>query len=385
MTLPELSRDEIARYARHIILDEIGLEGQQRLKAASILCVGTGGLGAPVLMYLAAAGIGRLGVCDFDVVDESNLHRQIIHDTSAVGRPKVESARARLVEINPHVEVTIHDRALTRGNALEIIGGYDLVADGTDNFATRYLVNDACVILGKPNAYASIFKFEGQASVFNYQGGPNYRDLFPEPPPPGSVPSCAEGGVLGVLPGVMGCIQATEAIKIALGRDDTLSGRLLLYDALAMRFRELRLRKNPELAPITELADYEALCGELQGGAVQPTADAAAPFQTITAKEARQRLDQDWRPYVLDVRKPHEADISRLEFTDRLQPHEKLAAIAAELPRDRDILVHCKMGVRSAKACTALVEAGFEPGRIYNLAGGINAWAKDVDPSLTRY
>lgn len=385
MTLPELSKDEVARYSRHLILDEVGMEGQRRLKAASVLCVGTGGLGAPVLMYLAAAGIGRLGICDFDRVDESNLQRQVIHGTSSVGRPKVASARERIADINPHVEVTVHEEALTSDNALRVLEPYDVVADGTDNFPTRYLVNDACVLLGKPNAYASIFKFEGQASVFNYRGGPNYRDLFPEPPPPGLVPSCAEGGVLGVLPAVMGSIQATEAIKIVLGRGDTLSGRLLLYDALAMRFRELKVRKSPDTLKIERLIDYRQFCGIPGREAAPADGEAVERFQRLGVEEAKRRLDDGWGPYVLDVRKPHEAAIVRLGFADRLQPHEEVATIAAELPRDRDVLVHCKTGIRSAKACTALVAAGLAPERVFNLDGGITAWAKEIDTSLPIY
>ncbi len=385
MTLPELSKEEIARYSRHLILDEVGMQGQRRLKDSAVLCVGAGGLGCPLLMYLAAAGVGRIGIVDFDVVDTSNLQRQILHGTSAVGQPKVLSAARRVADINPHVQIDTFEEALTSENALRILAPYDVVVDGTDNFPTRYLVNDACVILGKPNVYGSIFKFEGQASVFNHQGGPNYRDLYPEPPPPGLVPSCAEGGVLGILPGVIGCIQATETIKILLGQGDTLSGRLLLYDALSMEFRQLKLRRDPNLRPITELIDYQQFCG-------MPTndhdADATAvdePFQRIDVETAKARLDAGWKPYVLDVRRSAEAEIVRFDWADRLQPHAEVGSIADELPRNRDILIHCKMGGRSAKACAALAAAGLEPQHLFNLDGGIVGWAEKVDSSLPTY
>jgi len=385
MSLPELNRDEIARYSRHLILDEVGMEGQRRLKGSSVLCIGTGGLGSPLLMYLAAAGVGRIGIVDFDVVDTSNLQRQVLHGTSTVGVPKVQSAASRIADINPHVQVDIFEEALTSENAIRIFEPYDVVVDGTDNFPTRYLVNDACVILGKPNVYGSIFKFEGQASVFNYQGGPHYRDLYPEPPPPGLVPSCAEGGVLGILPGVIGCIQATETLKILLGRGDTLSGRLLLYDAMAMTFQELKLRKDPKLAPITELIDYQQFCGMPANDHDQSPVTEDEPFQRIDVLAARDRLNTGWKPYVLDVRRESEAEIVRLDWADRLQPHGEVAAISDELPRDRDILVHCKVGGRSAKACVALAELGFEPERLFNLDGGIVGWAKQVDPTLPTY
>ena len=279
--LPALTPDEIARFSRHLILDEVGMEGQRKLKGSSVLCIGTGGLGSPLLMYLAAAGVGRIGIVDFDVVDASNLQRQVLHGTASVGRPKVQSAAERIKDINPHVQIDIYEEALTSDNALDIVRPYDVVVDGTDNFPTRYLVNDACVILGKPNVYGSIFKFEGQASVFNYQGGPNYRDLYPEPPPPGLVPSCAEGGVLGILPGVIGCIQATETIKILLGKGDTLSGRLLLYDALGMTFRQLKLRRDPNLKPITELIDYQQFCGMPANDHERDEAAVEEPFQRL--------------------------------------------------------------------------------------------------------
>jgi len=336
-------------------------------------------------MYLAAAGVGRIGIVDFDVVDASNLQRQILHGTSSVGQPKVASAAARVADINPHVQIDIYEEALTSENALRILEPYDVVVDGTDNFPTRYLVNDACVLLGKPNVYGSIFKFEGQASVFNYQGGPNYRDLYPEPPPPGLVPSCAEGGVLGILPGVIGCIQATETIKILLGQGDTLSGRLLLYDALGMQFRQLKLRRDPNLQPVTELIDYQQFCGmpandhDVDGVAIDE------PFQRVDVLTAKARLDAGWKPYVLDVRRSAEAQIVRFDWADRLQPHADVGAIVDELPRDRDILIHCKMGGRSAKACAALAAAGLQAQHLFNLDGGIVGWAEKVDTTLPTY
>jgi len=375
---PDLSAEEIGRYSRHLMLEEVGMEGQKRLKAGSVLCVGTGGLGSPVLMYLAAAGVGRIGVVDFDVVDRSNLQRQIIHGTGSVGRAKVRSAADRIAELNPNIRVDLYEEAITSDNALRILEPYDIVVDGTDNFPTRYLVNDACVLLGKPYVYGSIFKFEGQASVFNHNGGPNYRDLYPKPPPPGLVPSCAEGGVLGILPGVIGVIQATEVVKLLLGKGDTLSGRLLLYDALAMRFQELQLDPDPHRPPITELVDYEQFCG-FPGGSHDPPSG----YERITARRLAERMESGWVPYVLDVRKPHEAEIVCLDCTDRLHPHDSLAQIAHELPRDRDIVVFCKLGGRSAQAASVLVELGF--GRVFDLEGGIVAWATDVDRSLPVY
>jgi sulfur-carrier protein adenylyltransferase/sulfurtransferase len=380
-----LSSEEIARYSRHLILDEVGMEGQQKLKDASVLCIGTGGLGSPLLMYLAAAGVGRIGIVDFDVVDASNLQRQVIHGTSKVGVAKVTSAAERIADINPHVQVDIFEEALTSENALRILEPYDVVVDGTDNFPTRYLVNDACVILGKPNVYGSIFKFEGQASVFNYQDGPNYRDLYPEPPPPGLVPSCAEGGVLGILPGVIGCIQATETLKILLGKGTTLSGRLMLYDAMNMRFRELKLRRDPDAKPITELIDYVEFCGAPANDHETSSDENAVSFNRIDTTSAKARLDAGWTPFVLDVRGATEAQIVKLDFADRLHPHSDILAIASELPRDRDILIHCKMGGRSAKAAQSLVDAGFNPQRLFNLEGGIVGWAKTVDTSLPTY
>jgi adenylyltransferase/sulfurtransferase len=378
--LPTLTHEEISRYSRHLILGEVGLEGQRKLKAAKVLCVGTGGLGSPLLLYLAAAGVGRIGIVDFDVVDASNLQRQIIHGTSTVGVAKVVSAQSRIRDLNPNVVLDIFEEPLTSDNALQIFADYDVIVDGTDNFPTRYLVNDACVLLGKPNVYGSIFKFEGQATVFNFEGGPNYRDLYPEPPPPGLVPSCAEGGVLGILPGVIGTIQATETLKILLGLGTTLSGRLLLYDAMNMRFRELKLRRDPDARPITHLIDYQGFCGLTSEPEPEP---AAEPFQRISAREAYERRASGWQPYVLDVRKPFEAEIVTTGFADRLQPHEDVLAIVDALPRDRDILVHCKLGGRSAKACEALAAAGFS--RLFNLEGGITAWANEVDPTLPTY
>jgi len=374
---PELSHDEIRRYSRHLILEEVGLEGQQRLKRSAVLCVGTGGLGSPLLLYLAAAGVGRIGIVDFDVVDESNLQRQIIHGTASVGRPKVHSAAERLRDINPHVQLDLYEEPLTSDNALRILAPYDVVVDGTDNFPTRYLVNDACVLLGKPNVYGSIFKFEGQVSVFNHEGGPNYRDLYPEAPPPGLVPSCAEGGVLGILPGVVGTLQATETLKLLLGRGTSLSGRLLLYDALEMRFRELKLRPDPNARPITELVDTDWTC------AVPEPEGAQEAFVRIGGQEVVARREDGWTPYVLDVRKRHEAEIAQIGFADRLTPHDAVSDIADLLPRDRDILIHCKSGGRSAKAAADLASLGFT--RLFNLEGGILAWAQEVDPSIPTY
>jgi len=382
--LPELTKADIERFSRHLILDEVGVQGQRRLKGARVLCVGTGGLGSPLLLYLAAAGVGRIGIVDFDVVDASNLQRQIIHGTAQVGQPKVQSAKARILDINPDCQVDVYEEALDSSNALRIFEPYDVIVDGTDNFPTRYLVNDACVLLGKPNVYGSIFKFEGQATVFNHDGGPNYRDLYPKPPPPGLVPSCAEGGVLGILPGVIGTIQATETVKLLLGKGASLSGRLLLYDALNMRFKELKLRPDPNRQPITELIDYEAFCGmpAIEGEQeVQVTGD--EPFARMGVAEIKQKMDAGWAPFVLDVRKPHEAEIVSLSFVDLLKPHEEVAEIVQDLPRDRDIVVHCKMGGRSAKACAILAEQGFT--RLTNMEGGITAWANEIDTDLPTY
>lgn len=383
--MTELSNEEIARYSRHLILEEVGMEGQKKLKNASVLCVGTGGLGSPLLLYLAAAGVGRIGIVDFDVVDASNLQRQVIHGTSSVGKPKVISARDRILDVNPFVRVDLYEEPLTSQNALRILAPYDVIVDGTDNFPTRYLVNDACVILGKPNVYGSIFRFEGQASVFNYQGGPNYRDLYPEPPPPGLVPSCAEGGVLGVLPGIVGCLQANETLKILLGIGTTLSGRLLLFDALGMKFRELKLRRDPDARAITTLIDYDQFCGvpgASHAGREESPVLEAKTFEKVTVEEASQRLAAGWQPFVLDVRGASEAAIVRFPFADALIPHTEVAARLAEVPKDREILVHCKLGGRSSQAAAVLAEHGY---RAFNLEGGITAWAQRIDPSMPTY
>ncbi len=378
-----LNNEEIARYSRHLILDEVGMAGQTKLKNSSVLCVGTGGLGSPLLLYLAAAGVGRIGIVDFDVVDASNLQRQVIHGTSTVGQRKVLSAKARIHDLNPHVQVDVYEEALSSENALRILGPYDVVVDGTDNFPTRYLVNDACVLLGKPNVYGSIFKFEGQASVFCHGDGPNYRDLYPEPPPPGLVPSCAEGGVLGVLPGIIGTIQATETIKLLLGQGESLSGRLLLFDALTMRFRELKLRRDPEARPITQLIDYDQFCGIPKHSASKELAPTlSGDFARLSVAEIKARLDAGWAPFVLDVRGAAEALIVKLAFADTLIPHTQVAERLSEVPADREILVHCKLGGRSSQACTVLAAAGY---RVTNMEGGITAWAREIDSSLPTY
>jgi molybdopterin/thiamine biosynthesis adenylyltransferase/rhodanese-related sulfurtransferase/molybdopterin converting factor small subunit len=389
--LPTLSNAEIARYSRHLIMPEVGMEGQRRIKAASVLMIGTGGLGAPLGMYLAAAGVGRLGIVDFDVVDESNLQRQIIHGTSDVGRPKVASARDRLSNINPHVHLETHETRLSSENALALFHDYDIIVDGTDNFPTRYLVNDACVLAGKPNVYGSIFRFEGQASVFWAEKGACYRCLYPEPPPPGLVPSCAEGGVLGVLPGIVGAIQANETIKLILGDASgslPLINRLLLFDAWRMRFRELKLRKDPkcpvcgEHPTITELIDYEAFCG-LKPPAQETREADAQQMEEITATELKARLDRGDDLRIIDVREPNEYEIARLPHTT-LIPLGQVANRMDEIDATRETVVHCKMGGRSAKAIETLRRAGFE-GRLINLTGGITAWSNEVDPSVPRY
>ena len=383
--LPQLSNQEILRYSRHLILPEVGLTGQRRLKGAKILMVGTGGLGAPLGLYLAAAGIGRIGIVDFDVVDETNLQRQVIHGTKDVGRPKIDSAAETMQDINPRLEIDKHEVALSSDNALEIIADYDVVVDGTDNFPTRYLVNDACVLLGKPNAYGSIFRFEGQSTVFHHEGGPCYRCLYPEPPPPGLVPSCAEGGVLGILPAVVGSIQATEAVKIVLGKGDSLSGRLLLYDALNMRFRELRLRRNPECLvcgdnpTLRELIDYQQFCGIPQQAA-QEAAEERLP--EISPIDLKARIDDGDDVFVLDVREPHEFEIARIPDTT-LIPLGTLPQHVHELDATADIVVHCKSGVRSGKAQRLLKDMGFS--RVTNLTGGILRWSDEVDPSVPKY
>ena len=381
----QLSKDEYARYSRHIILPEVGLDGQKRLKAASVLCVGTGGLGSPLLLYLAAAGVGRIGIVDFDVVDTSNLHRQIIHGVSWVDKPKIESAKHRILEINPTCQVDLYETRLSAENALEIARPYDLVIDGTDNFPTRYLVNDVCVLLDKPNVYGSIFRFEGQATVFNYEGGPNYRDLYPEPPPPGLVPSCAEGGVLGVLCGIIGTIQATEAIKIILGQGNTLSGRLLLYNALEMKFRELKLRPNPVRPVIEKLIDYEEFCGIPQAKAAEEKERAG--MEEMTVQELKQLLDSGANDYVLlDVRNPNEYEIARIpgSVLVPLPDIENGSGVAKvkELLNGHKLITHCKLGGRSAKALAILKNAGIEG---TNVKGGITAWSQEVDASVPEY
>ena len=377
-----LNNEEILRYSRHLIMPEVGMEGQLKLKHAKVLCIGAGGLGSPLAVYLGAAGVGTLGIVDFDVVDFTNLQRQIIHGTSDVGRKKLDSASDTLHEINPNVEVRKFDTRLSSANALELFREFDIIADGTDNFPTRYLVNDACVLTGKPNVYGSIFRFEGQASVFATKEGPCYRCLYPEPPPPGLVPSCAEGGVLGILPGLVGLIQATETIKLILGSGEPLIGRLLLVDALAMRFRELKLRKNPDCPAcgthptVTELIDYNQFCGIRGEEEAAPTTK-----RDMTVEEFKQRLDKGDDLFVLDVREPHEYQICNLG--GHLIPLNDLPKRVSELDSSREIVVHCKMGGRSAKAADFLRQAGFS--RVHNLAGGIDAWSKDVDPSVPRY
>jgi molybdopterin/thiamine biosynthesis adenylyltransferase/rhodanese-related sulfurtransferase len=374
-----LTREEMDRYARHIILPEVGLEGQKRLKAARVLCVGAGGLGSPLALYLAAAGVGTLGIVDFDSVDASNLHRQILHGTRDVGRSKLASAADRLRDVNPNVKVVSHEVRLTSANALSILADYDVVADGTDNFPTRYLVNDACVLLHKPNAYASIFRFEGQASVFWAEKGPCYRCLYEEPPPPGLVPSCAEGGVLGILPGLLGVIQATEVVKLLLGIGEPLIGRLLLADALGMRFREVRLRKNPacvvcgEHPTVTRLIDYEAFCAV--------GTSSAARAAELTVKELRELMERGEPLVVVDVREPHEVALAALPGSLKI-PLGRLKESLDALPRTGALVVHCRSGARSAQAVRILQEAGFENAR--NLAGGIQRWAEEIDPSLPR-
>jgi adenylyltransferase/sulfurtransferase len=383
--LPELTTDDLARYSRHLILPEVGMEGQQRLKAAKVLCVGTGGLGSPLALYLAAAGIGTLGLVDFDVVDASNLQRQIIHSTKDIGRKKLDSAAEKLTALNPALNVVKHETMLTSANALEIIKDYDVVADGTDNFPTRYLVNDACVILGKPNAYGSIFRFEGQASVFATEDGPCYRCLYPEPPPPGLVPSCAEGGVLGILPGLVGVIQATEVIKLILGKGNSLVGRLLLVDALNMKFRELKLRKNPECPvcganpTITELIDYQQFCGIVPETKEEKAMKNGIPQMSV--KELKQRRDAGEEIFLLDVREPYEYQIAQIGGT--LIPQNDVPQRLGEIPRDREVVVQCRSGARSQRIAELLAQSGYT--NVTNLAGGILAWADEIDPTVQKY
>ena len=380
-----LSNDEILRYSRHLIMPEVGMEGQIKLKQAKVLMIGTGGLGAPLGLYLAAAGIGKIGLVDFDIVDMTNLQRQVIHGTADIGRPKLDSAADRMNDINPYVEIEKYETMLTSENALEIFKDYDVVVDGTDNFPTRYLVNDVCVLLGKPNAYGSIFRFEGQATVFHHDGGPCYRCLYPEPPPAGLVPSCAEGGVLGILPALVGSIQATETVKIILGKGQTLSGRLVLYDALNMKFRELKLRRNPECPvcgdnpTVRELIDYEQFCGIPQ---TEPEPALGLSEGEIDVVDLKQRLDRGDSVFVLDVREPHEYQICSLPDSV-LIPLGDLPKRVNELNSADDIVVHCKSGVRSAKAVDFLKKTGFR--KVKNLKGGILAWSDRVDPSVPKY
>ncbi len=385
-TIPQqaaaLSNDEILRYSRHLIMPEVGMDGQLKLKQAKVLCIGAGGLGSPLALYLAAAGVGTLGIVDFDVVDFTNLQRQILHSTDDVGRKKLDSAADAIAAVNPNVEVRKFDTRLSSANALELFRDFDIIVDGTDNFPTRYLVNDACVLTGKPNVYGSIFRFEGQASVFATKDGPCYRCLYPEPPPPGLVPSCAEGGVLGILPGLVGIMQATETIKLILGAGEPLIGRLLLVDALAMRFRELKLRKNPDCPvcgahpTVTELIDYNQFCG-IRG----EETGAAATMADMTVEEFKQRLERGDDLFVLDVREPHEYQICNLGGF--LIPLNDLPKRVSELDSSREIVVHCKMGGRSAKAADFLRQSGFS--KVHNLAGGITAWADRIDPKVPKY
>ncbi len=384
-SLPELTTDDLARYSRHLILPEVGMEGQRRLKAAQVLCVGTGGLGSPLAFYLAAAGVGTLGLVDFDVVDASNLQRQIIHSTKDIGRKKLDSAEEKLLALNPAMNVVKHETRLSSENALDILKDYDIVSDGTDNFPTRYLVNDACVLLGKPNVYGSIFRFEGQASVFATEQGPCYRCLYPEPPPPGLVPSCAEGGVLGILPGLVGMIQATETIKLILGKGESLAGRLLLVDALNMKFRELKLRKNPECPvcgehpTVTKLIDYQQFCGIVPETKQEKALKNGIPQMTV--KELKQRLDAGEDVFVLDVREPYEYQIANIGA--KLIPQNDVPKRLSELDRDREIVVHCRSGQRSQRIAEFLVKQGYP--NVKNLAGGILAWADEIDPKMQKY
>ncbi len=379
----DLSNEEIARYSRHLIMPEVALDGQKKLKAAKVLTIGAGGLGSPLAMYLAAAGVGTLGIVDFDVVDESNLQRQIIHGTSDVGRKKMESAKETIKNINPNVNVIGFEEPLSSENALEIFKDFDIIVDGTDNFPTRYLVNDACVLLGKPNVYGSIFRFEGQASVFYAEEGPCYRCLYPEPPPPGLVPSCAEGGVLGILPGAIGIIQATETVKLILGAGDPLIGRLMLYDALGMSFREMKLRKDPdcpicgENPTVTELIDYQEFCGIPQAQAVEEENN----VPEITVQELKQKMDNGDNVNVLDVREPHEYEVANIGV--KLIPLGELPQRIAELDSDENFAIHCKSGARSAKAVKLLQDAGFQ--NAYNVKGGITAWSEEIDASVPKY
>ncbi|MGH9615332.1 MAG: molybdopterin-synthase adenylyltransferase MoeB [Acidobacteriaceae bacterium] len=380
-----LTPEEMSRYSRHLILPEVGEVGQMKLKAARVLCIGAGGLGAPLTMYLAAAGVGTIGIVDFDVVEASNLHRQVIHGTSDVGRSKLDSAEDSLKAINPNVKIVKFPARLSSENAMEIFRDFDIVADGTDNFPTRYLVNDACVLSGKPNVYASIFRFEGQASVFSMEDGPCYRCLYPEPPPPGLVPSCAEGGVLGVLPGLLGMVQATEVLKLILGQGDPLVGRLLLVDTLAMRFRELKLHKNPDCPvcgthpTITKLIDYEQFCGLPSKSAPPPAMVNGIP--QMQPEDLKRRIDAGEDLFLLDVREPYEFAIAQIG--GHLIPLNDLPKRVRELDPKREIVVHCKVGGRSQMAAEFLARNGFK--NVHNVAGGIDAWSEKVDPKVPKY
>ena len=385
LELPELTQDDLTRYSRHLILPEVGVEGQRKLKAARVLCVGTGGLGSPLALYLAAAGVGTLGLVDFDVVDASNLQRQIIHSTADIGRKKLDSAEEKLKALNPALNVEKHETMLSSANALDILKDYDVIADGTDNFPTRYLVNDACVLLRKPNAYGSIFRFEGQASVFAAKDGPCYRCLYPEPPPPGLVPSCAEGGVLGILPGLIGVIQATEAIKLILGIGEPLIGRLLLVDALKLRFRELKLRKNPDcpvcgtLPTVTKLIDYEQFCG------IRPETEEELAVKNgipqLSVKDLKKRMDAGENLFIIDVREPFEYQIANIG--GKLIPQGEVPQRLAEIDRDREIIVQCKSGGRSQRIAEFLKQSGYA--KVANVSGGILAWSDQIDPSVPKY
>ncbi|MBE7514725.1 MAG: molybdopterin-synthase adenylyltransferase MoeB [Anaerolineales bacterium] len=384
-----LSHDEIRRYSRHLIMPEVGIQGQRKLKAASILLIGTGGLGSPLALYLTAAGIGRLGLVDYDVVDETNLQRQVIHYTSDVGKTKLDSAAAKLSDINPYIVIEKHNTPLTSENALDILKDYDVIIDGTDNFPTRYLVNDACVILGKPNVYGSIFRFEGQLSVFYAKEGPCYRCMFPEPPPPGLVPSCAEGGVLGILPGTVGTLQATEAIKLILGIGTPMIGRMLLYDALSMSFEEIKIRKNPKCPvcgdhpTVTQLIDYEAFCGSpAHDRSDYRETNAQKHVRGITVNDLKARIDAGTNLVVLDVREPHEWEISAISGAVKI-PKGQVVARAAEIPKDVEVVVQCKTGVRSRDVIVMLQDLGYT--NLVNLLGGINAWAREIDKSQPVY
>lgn len=407
--MTKLNNDEISRYSRHLVLSDVGVKGQEALKGSSVLVIGAGGLGSPCLMYLAAAGVGHIGIVDADTVDTSNLQRQIIHGTSTVGKTKCQSAYERIADINPNVNVRLYEEEFTAATAMRILGDgfsddkpvYDLVIDGSDNFPTKYLINDACDIFGITWVYSAILAFEGQLSVFNLDGtGPTYRDLLPVPPPPGDVPSCAEGGVLGVLPGTMGCLQANEAIKYFLDKKEGMaSGRVIVFDAMNMKFKEARLEKLPNRKVVTELIDYQGFCAGPKAAAspaapaeagartmdeVESVDESSAPaFNSLEPKECLEKLSTGWSPWVLDVRLQTENDIIALPFTDRVKPHRTVQL--TDVPRTGDVLVYCKAGVRGKKACAKLIESGVDASRLYNLDGGIMRWQKDVDPSMPRY